>query len=130
MCALSSFLGLPSRRRCALAVALHRHDSGLDPSHTRNYSVFMKYLAVYGHKQINIHTTSANAVTLVWGLLKLAPKSSFVHNSGKCTQRQAPTTHILTHVDYGGQPSVLKNKLPATHMLTHMPTIKLDLLGG
>ena len=35
------FLGLPSRQRCALAVALHQHDCGLAISHAR---VFMKYL--------------------------------------------------------------------------------------
>ena len=28
---------------------------------------------VYGRKQTDIHTTSANAVTLVWGSLRLAP---------------------------------------------------------
>ena len=28
---------------------------------------------VYGRKQTDIHTTSAHAVTLVWGSLRLAP---------------------------------------------------------
>ena len=146
MCALSSFLGLPSRRRCALAVALHRRDSGLDPLHARNYiqsswNIYMRLFKIYGiWPQTDKHTHNfrkcshasvGNAVMLVWGSLRLAPKSSFVHNSGKRTQRQAPATHILTHVDNGGQPSVLKNKLrTCLHMLTHMPTIKLDLLGG
>ena len=56
MRALSSFLGLPSRQCCALAVALHRRDSGLAISHAR---VFMKYLnaKIYGiWPQTDIHT--------------------------------------------------------------------------
>ena len=87
MCVLSSFLGLPSRQRCVLAVAPHQRDSGMDLSHTRNYlwmyslheiftCAYLKF-TVYGHKQTDrqtdIHTTSANAVTLVWGSLRLAP---------------------------------------------------------
>ena len=116
MRASSSFLELPSCRHFALAVALHWRDSGLDPSHAQTTFILHEiFTCTYNGiwPQTDIHTTSANAVTLVWGLLKLAPKSSFVHNSGKRTQRQAPAMYILTHVDNGGQPSVLKNKLPA-----------------
>ena len=54
----SLFLGFPSRRRCALAVALHRRDSGLGTSHARR--VLMKYLntLIYNLRYIaaNIHT--------------------------------------------------------------------------
>ena len=32
---------------------------------------------VYGRGQTDIHTTSANAVTLVWGSLRLAPIMQF-----------------------------------------------------
>ena len=62
----SSFLGLPSRRPCTLAVSLHRRDSRLDPSHTRNYSwtyslleiftcAHLKFM-VYGRKQTDRQT--------------------------------------------------------------------------
>ena len=80
---LSSFLGLPSRRRCALAVALHRRDSWLSILYARNYprtfdlhEIFkcarLKF-TVYGRKHRYIHTTFANAVTLVQGSLRLDP---------------------------------------------------------
>ena len=80
-------LGLPSRRRCALAVALHRRDSGLGLSHGRNYprmfslhelfkcAHLIKFtVGLYGRIQTYVHTTSANAVTLVWGSLSLVPR--------------------------------------------------------
>ena len=38
---------------------------------------YLKF-TVYGRKQTYIHTTSANAVTLVWGSLRLAPKRHLV----------------------------------------------------
>ena len=59
--------------------SLHRrmHES------TRGRSVFMEYLNLLiwnlrymaANRQTDIHTTSANAVTLVWGSLRLAPIS-------------------------------------------------------
>ena len=89
----SSFLGLHSRwrRRCALAVALHRCDSGLGISHARKLRTFglheifkCAYLnfMVYGRKPTDIHTHAPrNAVTLVWGLLRLAPITlTFCHD--------------------------------------------------
>ena len=72
----------PSRWRCALAVALHQRDSGLNPSHARNYpwtfksswNIYMRSFKFYGiWPQTDIHTTSANAFTLVWGSLRLTP---------------------------------------------------------
>ena len=60
MRALTSFLGLPSHWRCALAVALHWRDSGLDLSHAQNYPwtfslhAHLKFM-VYGRKQTDIH---------------------------------------------------------------------------
>ena len=82
----SSFFGLPSRqcRRCALAVALHRRNSGLGISHAQKlrtfglHEIFKCAHLIYGiwpqtHRHTYIHTTSANAVTLVWGSLRLAP---------------------------------------------------------
>ena len=77
------FVSWALRQHCTLAVALHRHDSGLGISHARNHlrtfglheilkCTHFKF-TVYGRKQTDIHTTSANAVTLVWGSLRLAP---------------------------------------------------------
>ena len=56
------FVPRASRRRCALAVALHRRDSGLG-------------IRMHETTHTYTHTTSANAVTLVWGSLRLAPTS-------------------------------------------------------
>ena len=91
MCALTWVVFVPraSHRYCALAVALHRRDSGLGISHARKLrSVFMKCLKmrlfkIYGiwlqaYIHTYIHTTSANAVTLVWGSLRLAPNISIL----------------------------------------------------
>ena len=77
------FIPRASHGCCTLPVALHQRDSGLgiSHSHARNYlrtfnlhEIFkcahLKFM-VYGRKQTYIHTTSANAVTLVWGLLTL-----------------------------------------------------------
>ena len=75
---LSSFLGLPSHQCCALAVALHRCDSGLGILHAQNYPRTFDLheilkcahlnFTVYGRKQTDIHTymhtTSTNVVTL------------------------------------------------------------------
>ena len=77
-----NFLGLPSRRRCALAVALHGRGRGLGISHARNYprtfslhEIFKcTHLKIYNIWPLtDIHTTSKNTVTLVWGSLRLAP---------------------------------------------------------
>ena len=77
------FISWALRRHCTLAVALHRHNSGLGISHARKHlrtfglheilkCAHLKF-TVYGRKQTDIHTTSANAVTLVWSSLRLAP---------------------------------------------------------
>ena len=79
----SSFLGLPSRQRCALVVAFTA------PTHAylRTFGLHeifkfahLKFM-VYGRGQTDIHTTSANAVTLVWGSLGLAPTRCASHTS-------------------------------------------------
>ena len=81
------FIPRASRRRCTLAVAPHWCDSRLGILHARNYprtfslhEIFkcahLKF-TIYGCNQTYlhtyIHTTSANAVMLVWGLPRLAP---------------------------------------------------------
>ena len=43
---------------------------------------------VYGHKHTYIHTTSANAATLVWGSLRLAPKINRLRCYVKSTTAQ------------------------------------------
>ena len=107
MCALTWVVFVPraSRRRCALAVPLHRRDSGLGISHARKLrSVFMKYLKmrlfkIFGiwpqadiHTYIHtyIHTTSANAVALVWGSLRLARIISRGKNLPLCMYEVTP----------------------------------------
>ena len=82
------FVPQASRRCCALAVALHRRDSGLGihmHATTRGsrrstfglHEIFkcgylnLRYMGT--SKQTYIHTTSANAVTLVWGSLRFGP---------------------------------------------------------
>ena len=83
---LSLFLGRSSRQRCALAIALHQCNSRLGILHARNYPsgfdlheifeyAYLKFM-VYGRKQTYTCTHNfckINAVTLVWGSLRLAP---------------------------------------------------------
>ena len=70
--------GFLSHQHCTLTVALHRLS-------IRGHSVLVKYLNVLienfwymaarkqASKQASIHTHVSNAVTLVWGSLRLAP---------------------------------------------------------
>ena len=53
---------------------------------------------VYGRGQTDIYTTSANAVTLVWGSLRLTPITSYIYTFGRSfcmiTSAQITVLHI------------------------------------
>ena len=87
-CALTWVVFIPrtSHWCCALAVVLHRRDSGLGISHARKttFSIheilhLFKIYSIWPQADIHTHTlTSANAVTLVWGSLRLAPIKTMI----------------------------------------------------
>ena len=93
------------RRRCALAVALHRHNSGLGTKTTRRSWTFSLHeifkcahlkFTLYSRKQTYIHTTSANAVTLVWGSLRLTPIKAPLKNNYDPQRRLVWSNLLLT----------------------------------
>ena len=70
MCTSTSVISSPGNHQCTLAFGFHTPSS---------IFVILKFkraqlkLTVYGRKQANIHTHVYNAVTPVWGSLRLAP---------------------------------------------------------
>ena len=62
----------------------------------RSFKIYDKWL-VQTNKQISIHIRVRNAVTLVWGSLKLAPitKIELVHSVGDEPMRSTVKDHCI-----------------------------------
>ena len=76
MCTSTSVISTPSNRCCTLAFRLHRHHTSSSIFVILKFQRIHLKFSVYGRKQTDrhtyIHTHMHNAVTLVWGSLRLA----------------------------------------------------------
>ena len=129
------FIPRASRRRCALAVALHQHNSGLGTKITRRSWTFCLHeifncahlkFTVYSRKQTYIHTTSANAVTLVWGSLRLAPIKALLKNNYD-PQRHLVWSNLLLTLGGAMFREVPFNQSPTVRPLKSVTTARQQL---
>ena len=81
---------------------------------------------VYSRKQTYIHTTSANAVTLVWGSLRLAPIKALLKNNYD-PQRHLVWSNLLLTLGGAMFREVPFNQSPTVRPLKSVTTARQQL---